>query len=463
VTNAPFEDQISAAMARVLALRDRAERATDQEARALLSEGLEELATAFEELNVAQEELRVQNESLVEAEAETSAERERYQRLFEDAPSGYLVTDSNGVIRQSNRAAGDLLNVPPKYLSGKPLSLFVASDDRTIFLKLLSGLQTGQPGRKRVVHVQPRPEGSDPRIVELTVVPDLDPDTESVMLRWQLRDVSAERQASAELKKLNAELEARVQARTAALEELVHSKVSTERRLADADKRKDEFLGLLAHELRDPLGAIRSAVEVMRTRGKLSPEDLASVAVVHRQSRRINALVDDLLDLTRIANGKLRLQPERLDLAEAARAALDVARGFAATRELSLDVPGEPVFVRIDPARLDQVLTNLLTNAVKFTDPGGSVTVTVRQEGERATVRVRDNGVGIPADVMPRLFDLFVQAGADQKRSQGGLGIGLHLVKRLVELHGGTVDAHSDGPGQGSEFCVRLPLVPEAK
>ena len=463
MTNAPFEDQVSAAMARVLALREHAEQATDQEARALLSEGLEELATAFEELSVAQEELRVQNESLVEAEAETGAERERYQRLFDDAPSGYLVSDGEGVILHANRAAGDLLNIPPKFLQGKPLTVFVTPVDRTIFLNLLTGLQTGQPGRMRVLRVQPRPEGSDPRVAELTVVPDLDPRTDSVVLRWQVRDVTAERQAAGELQKLNAELEARVQARTATLEELVHSKISTDRRLADADKRKDEFLAMLAHELRDPLGAIRSAVEVMRTRGKLSPEDLASVAVIHRQARRIVALVDDLLDLTRIANGKLRLQPERLDLSEAARATLEVARGFAGTRELSLDVPGEPVFVRMDPARLDQVLTNLLTNAVKYTDPGGSVTIHVGRDNGQAAVHVRDNGVGIPADVLPRLFELFVQVSPDHKRSQGGLGIGLHLVKRLVELHGGTVEAHSDGPGKGSEFCVRLPLVHEAE
>jgi PAS domain S-box-containing protein len=457
----PFEAQVSAAVARLAALRERAERATDPEARALLSEGLEELATAFEELHVAQEELRVQMEALVAADSATDAERERYQRLFDDAPSGYLVTDDEGTIRQSNRAAGELLNVEPRFLHGKPLSVFVTSDDRTIFLNLLTGLRNPQPARMCVLRLQPRPEGSEPRVAELTVVPDPDPDTGSVVLRWQLRDITAERRAAADLRKLNTELEARVQSRTAALEDLIREKGIAERKLAEANKRKDEFLATLAHELRNPLGAIRTAVEVMRMRGTLSPDDLTSLGLIQRQARRMTTLIDDLLDLTRIAQGKLRLQPERVDLAEAARTAVDVARGFAAGRELSLDVPGAPIPVRFDTARLDQVLTNLLTNAVKYTDAGGSVTVHVGSDDGQAVVRIRDTGIGMSADFLERVFGLFAQAPVGEERTQGGLGIGLHLVKRLVELHGGTVQASSEGQGRGSEFCVRLPLARE--
>jgi signal transduction histidine kinase len=335
--------------------------------------------------------------------------------------------------------------------------VFVASTDRPAFLTQLAGLQAGQPARTHVLRVRPRPEGTDERVAELTVAPDRDPATGRTLLRWQTRDVTVEHRTAAELRKLNAELEGRVQSRTAALQDLLRGKEAAERRLAEADRRKDEFLATLGHELRNPLGAILGAVGLLRARGELGPAGEQSAEVIERQARRIDRLVTDLLDVSRVAQGKLRVQVETVDLGEAARMAVEATAAPAAGAGVRTEVSAESVWVRADPGRLEQVLTNLLTNAIKYTNAGGTVTVRVGAEGGQAVVRVRDTGVGIAPDVLPHVFDLFVQANAG--RSQGGLGIGLHLVKRLVEFHGGTVEAHSAGPGTGSEFVVRLPVA----
>ncbi len=248
-----------------------------------------------------------------------------------------------------------------------------------------------------------------------------------------------------------------------ALEELggardeLRAKSAAEADLRVADEHKDEFLAVLAHELRNPLAPIGMAAALLRTRAGLPEDAHRAAAVIDRQARRMGELVSDLLDISRIARGKLSVRPERLQLGEACRAAVEAIRPTAAGPELTVEVIAGPVWVSADPARLDQVLANLLTNAVKYTDAGGTVAVRVERDGNWAVIRIRDSGVGIEPAVLPHIFDLFIQAAHD--RSQGGLGIGLHLVNRLVELQGGTVEARSDGPGRGSEFVVRLPAV----
>ncbi|MDR3636722.1 MAG: PAS domain S-box protein [Isosphaeraceae bacterium] len=227
--------------------------------------------------------------------------------------------------------------------------------------------------------------------------------------------------------------------------------------LADADRRKDEFLAILAHELRNPLAPIRNALHLMRRPGGDEPER----AMAERQVAHLVRLVDDLMDVSRISQGKIDLRTETVELqrivtraVETARAAID-ARGL----ELSIALPAVPVRLKADPTRLEQVVDNLLTNAVKYTEPGGQIQVSLDREGEEAVLRVRDTGIGIPADMLPRVFEMFVQVERRPERSQGGLGIGLGIVKSLVELHGGRVEALSAGRGQGSEFVVRLPIV----
>lgn len=253
-----------------------------------------------------------------------------------------------------------------------------------------------------------------------------------------------------------AELERKVRERT---EELAQAN----RALRDADRRKDEFLSTLGHELRNPLVPILNALEIMRLAGDNPNTIQRQRERLERQVGQLVRLVDDLLDVSRITTGKLRLAPEPTCLQTVIDAALDTSRLHLdkAKLTLNLDLPAEPVRLHADRVRLTQVFSNLLNNAAKYTEPGGQVTVAAAVSGDRVTIRVQDTGVGIPHDLQHRIFDLFTQVDRNLNRSQGGLGVGLALVKRLVEMHGGTVAVRSDGPGQGTEFTVELPIAPD--
>ncbi len=250
-----------------------------------------------------------------------------------------------------------------------------------------------------------------------------------------------------------AELERKVRERT---EELARANEA----LREQDRRKDEFLATLAHELRNPLAPIRNALEIM----KLAADDPAAVAqsraMLERQVGQMVRLIDDLLDVSRVSTGKLRVQPEPVLLGAVIEAAVEISRPVLerAGVVFTLRLPDRPVALSADRVRMAQVFSNLLNNAAKYTEPGGSVSLTAEQTGAQVVVRVRDTGVGIPPEVLPRVFDLFTQVDRTLNRSQGGLGIGLALVRRLVELHDGSVSVRSDGPGKGAEFIVRLPL-----
>ena len=231
--------------------------------------------------------------------------------------------------------------------------------------------------------------------------------------------------------------------------------------LSDADRRKDEFLATLAHELRSPLASIRNALQVVR----LADGDPAAAVEARQRAERQVAhmvrLIDDLLDVSRIAQGKLELRRERADLAAIVANAVDTSRPLveAARHQLAVSLPDRLVVVDADPTRLAQVFANLINNAAKYTEPGGNLAIVAEQRGGEVVVTVRDDGVGIPPDQLGSVFGLFTQVDGSTGRSQGGLGIGLTLVRRLVEMHGGTVEARSDGRGRGSEFIVRLPIV----
>jgi signal transduction histidine kinase len=251
-----------------------------------------------------------------------------------------------------------------------------------------------------------------------------------------------------------AELERKVQERT---EELANANEA----LRMADRRKDEFLSTLGHELRNPLAPMLNAVEIMRLAGDKPDVFARQRDRLERQIGQMVRLVDDLLDVSRVVTGKLRLTPEPVTLQDVIEAAIDLSRPNVekAGLDFVVDVPAEPVVMTVDRVRLAQVISNLLNNAAKYTEAGGRVTLSAAEEDDRVTIRVRDTGVGIPAEVLPQIFDLFTQVDRNLNRSQGGLGVGLALVRRLVEMHGGTVWAHSDGPGRGAEFVVKLPLA----
>ncbi len=231
------------------------------------------------------------------------------------------------------------------------------------------------------------------------------------------------------------------------------------REAREADRRKDEFLALLGHELRNPLAPILTALQLMQLRGT---GDEREHKMIERQVRHLNRLIDDLLDVSRITRGKVQLKKEPLELSAVLAEAIEMASPLFEQRShaLSIDVPREGLVVDADPVRLAQVFANLLVNAAKYTEPGGEIALTARREKNRLAVSVKDNGIGIAPEVLPKVFDLFVQAERTLDRPQGGLGIGLALARNLVDLHGGTIAAHSDGPGKGSEFVARLPLSP---
>lgn len=230
-------------------------------------------------------------------------------------------------------------------------------------------------------------------------------------------------------------------------------------RLQEADRRKNEFLALLGHELRNPLGAIANALGLMRMLDPADPDFRESQQVIERQSQQMQRLVDDLLDISRITRGGVELRREKLQWNAVMRQAAAAARPLAEARGHTLEVreAEHDVELDADPARLQQVLSNLLVNAIKYTPRGGRILFSAEREYDQLVVRVRDNGVGISPEMLPQIFDMFTQVDVSRRDSDGGLGIGLSLARSLIELHGGAIEALSDGLGQGSEFIVRLP------
>jgi PAS domain S-box-containing protein len=245
--------------------------------------------------------------------------------------------------------------------------------------------------------------------------------------------------------------------------DITHRK-QAEEALQEADRRKDEFLATLAHELRNPLAPLRNGLEILRRSGADAATSERVLGVMERQLKHMVRLIDDLLDLARVSRGTIGLRRERIELATALRNAIETSRPLieAAGHELSTRIPLEPIFVHADLTRLAQVFSNLLNNAAKYTPAGGRIAVAAERRGAETVVTVGDNGMGIPARSLPYVFDMFEQADRSLERRHGGLGIGLTLVRRLLQLHGGTVEANSDGEGRGSEFIVRLPVLAES-
>ncbi len=258
-----------------------------------------------------------------------------------------------------------------------------------------------------------------------------------------VRRALAEARERSERKRLESELRRRVE------------------ELADADRRKDEFLAMLSHELRNPLAPVRNSLQLMWHHGLPDPTFRRAWEIMDRQVENLSRLVDDLLDVSRITRGKIHLRKGSLNLTVVAETAVESARPLAEKHghTLTASFAAEPLWIEADRVRLDQIAGNLLTNAVKYTDPGGRIEVRTRRDDNEAVLSVRDTGIGIASEALASVFDLFVQADRSPDRSQGGLGIGLTLARRLVELHGGTIAVASEGLGKGSEFTVRFPLL----
>jgi len=233
--------------------------------------------------------------------------------------------------------------------------------------------------------------------------------------------------------------------------------------MAEADRRKDEFLATLAHELRNPLAPVRNAVQILHMKGPVVPELQWVSEVIERQIQHMTCLIEGLMDVSRINQGKIELKREWVDLAKVVQGAVEVSRPLIEDNGHTLNVvlPPKPIVIDADHVRLTQVLLNLLNNSAKYTEQGGRIDLGAKLRGNEVVISIRDNGIGISVDNLPKVFRMFSQVESALSRSQGGLGIGLCLVKRLVEMHGGRVEAHSDGLGKGSEFTVHLPVVEE--
>lgn len=231
--------------------------------------------------------------------------------------------------------------------------------------------------------------------------------------------------------------------------------------LRETDRHKEEFLATLAHELRNPLAPISNSLHILRLSGELSPAMERVREIMEQQIHHLTRLVDDLLDVSRMSLSKIKLRKEQVQLSAIVESAVETSRPLieAAGHQLAIAISPQPMTLDADPIRITQVMVNLLNNAAKYTEEGGQIWLKVRREGDDSVITVRDNGLGITPDMLPRVFDIFTQVDATLNRAQGGLGVGLALARTLVELHGGRIEAHSDGLGSGSEFMVRLPLV----
>ena len=356
----------------------------------------------------------------------------RYRRLFETAKDGILILDTeSGKITDANPFMSELLGYSHEHFLGKELWEIGLFSDKAANEAAVRTLQ--DKGYIRYEHLPL--ETSRGLRVEVEVVANAYREDHHKVIQCNIRDITE-----------RSRLEKQMQEQAAALEDL--------------HRRKDEFLAMLSHELRNPLAPITNAVQLLALQKQEDKLQHQARTIIERQVGQLTRLIDDLLEVSRITTGRIHLQLERVGLNGV------VERGVETTRplmdqhrhELTVSLTSQPIWVYADPARLEQVVVNLLTNAAKYTHDGGTIAIVVQREGDEAVLRVRDSGVGIAPELLPHIFDLFTQAERSLDRSQGGLGIGLCLVQRLVELHGGRVEV-SSALGQGSEFGVHLPIM----
>jgi PAS domain S-box-containing protein len=353
----------------------------------------------------------------------------RYRRLFETAQDAILILDAEtGTIFDANPFLVELLGYSHDELMGKELWEIGLFQDREANISAMRQLQA-----QGYIRYEDLPlETKDGQRKDVEFVSNVYRVDHQRVIQCNIRDITDRKRAEGALK--------------------------------EADRHKDEFLATLAHELRNPLAPLRNAIQVMRLKGSTDDPDVRWARdVVERQVEQLTRLVDDLLDVSRISRGKIDLQTEPVDMAAVVARAIEISRPLIDAHKHCLEVslPKQAVRVEGDLTRLAQILSNLLNNAAKYTEEGGRIDLTVEPSGGEAVLRVRDTGVGIAADMLPQIFEMFIQVQGSVSRSEGGLGIGLTLVRSLVEMHGGRVEAHSEGPGHGSEFVVRLPLLRE--
>jgi len=365
--------------------------------------------------------------------------RTSYRQLFDRAPDGIIVVDAqNGRILDANPFMTRLVGLTREEILGRELSEIGLRREveRGDVVSDHPGDRDALPGEDIVLWKAPEPDGVQVQVVSSGSYQQCG---QQVIL-YHIRDITEQK---------------RTEQRAARhAEELVL-----------AARRKDEFLAVLSHELRNALAPVANALQILRLAQEADgSHSTRARSLIERQVRNMSHLVDDLTDVARISAGQIHLQSDRVDLRQAVERSVEAMRLATDHRNhnVSVTMPGHPVWLDADAARLEQVVVNLLSNAAKYTQDGGSIDITVRDEQDRAELRVVDSGIGIAPEMLSRVFDLFARAEHARERSAAGLGIGLNVVKRIVDLHGGSVIARSAGPSAGSEFVVSLPLASSA-
>ncbi len=394
---------------------------------------------------------------VAERTAELARANEFLQALLESIQDGIVACDADGVLNLFNRATLEFHGLPPESIPvdrwAEHYDLFRADGTTPLTREEVPLFRALRGERVQGVEMVIAPVNGRIRTLLASGQAFQDDRGNKLGAVVSMHDVTERKEAEAAIREAQEELEARVEQRTAELARAVES-------LREADRRKDEFLAMLGHELRNPLAPIRNALSILRMPGASADDLLESSETIDRQVEQLVRLVDDLLDVSRIMHGTIELRKERVDLAEVVARAMETMRPAidAHGHELSVALPPEPIYVDGDLIRLAQVVGNLLHNASKYTERASRIFLSIVRDGDAAVVRVRDQGMGMSAELIPHVFDVFVQGERSLARSQGGLGIGLSLVRSLVKLHGGSVEAASPGPGLGSEFIVRLPV-----
>ncbi len=364
---------------------------------------------------------------------------------------GFL--DPHGTVLEINKVALDAVGITLADVEGKPFwTTFWWQVSEDINQTLRESIARAAKGEfvRWDTEIYGRAGGKETIIIDASLTPVTDDEGKVVFICAEGRDITEKKAHEWEIAQKNIELQGLLER---AREQVNHLREAVE----SANRAKDEFLAMLGHELRNPLSPILTALQLMKLHGPEGSDRARTV--IERQVMHLTRLVDDLLDVSRIARGKVELKTETVEIADVVAKAIEMASPLLEQRihALTVDVPRSGLQVDGDPTRLNQVISNLLTNAAKYTPPGGHITVRGEQVADEVVVRVRDTGIGIAPDVLPRIFDLFVQERQAIDRSQGGLGIGLTIVRNLVERHGGSVAATSEGAGLGSEFIIRLP------
>jgi PAS domain S-box-containing protein len=382
---------------------------------------------AAESLRRARDLARRDDEALWRERRRAERAQALHAALVENSEDAIVSKDLEGRVTSWNAGAARLFGWRAEEMVGAPITRIIPAELRSQETAILARLRRGE----RIDHFETVRVAKDGRRldVSITVSPIRDEAGNVIGASKIARDIGAWRRA--------------------------------EERLLEADRRKDEFLATLAHELRNPLAPIRNSLEILRLTGVDAATQAGLAAILGRQVDHLSRLVDDLLEVSRVTVGQVELRRERVALSQVLDAAVQASRPHidGAGHRLTIRQPAEPVELDADPVRLAQVFSNLLNNAAKYTNPGGEIELVARRLGAEVEVAIHDNGIGIPAEMLDRVFDLFTQVSPTLARSGGGLGIGLTLARRLVELHGGRVEAESAGAGHGSTFRVRLPVA----